>query len=116
MENLQLQLDDVIRQHDEDCKGGYDGVLLVNQLEKKYMNAPKDLVWQWFFPAKELTQVSSTKHNKRYHVHDTVLQKTLRSAVRRSKLPKRVTSHTFRHRFKGLTPFAICKSSFTGKL
>lgn len=99
MEDLQLQLDEVIRQHDADCNGGYDGVFLVNQLEKKYVNASKDLVWQWFFPAKELTHVSATKQNRRYHVHDTVLQKALRSAVRRSKIPKRVTSHTFRHSF-----------------
>jgi hypothetical protein len=30
-------------------------------LEKKFKNAGKELVWQWFFPAKELTYVAETK-------------------------------------------------------
>lgn len=96
---LRAQLDQVIKQHDKDYREGFDGVFLYDQLEKKYPNAAKELVWQWFFPAKELTFVPESKQIRRYHVHETALQKALRKAVKKAKIPKRITSHTFRHSF-----------------
>ena len=99
MGELQAQLDRVIAQHDQDCQAGFDGVFLYGQLEKKYKNAARELVWQWFFPAKELTPVPKNKERRRYHVHETSLQKALGKAVKKAKIPKRVTSHTFRHSF-----------------
>ena len=68
-------------------------------LEKKYKNAPKELVWQWFFPAKTLTLVRETKEYRRYHLHETHVQKAIRRAVRKAKIPKRASAHTFRHSF-----------------
>ncbi|MFH0783918.1 MAG: integron integrase, partial [Pseudomonadota bacterium] len=97
--DLNRQLHAVIELHEKDCRCGYHGVFLVNQLEKKYINAARELVWQWFFPASDLTHVPESNENRRYHIHETVLQKALRSAVKRSKIPKRITSHTFRHSF-----------------
>lgn len=99
MGELKAQLDLVIEQHEKDCQAGFDGVFLYGQLEKKYKNAARELVWQWFFPAKELTLVPKNKKRRRYHVHETSLQKALRKAVKKAKIPKRVTSHTFRHSF-----------------
>ena len=96
---LEEQLDFVADVHDADLRAGFDGVFLPDRLEKKYKNAPKEFIWQWFFPAKELTHVSKNGENRRYHVHETSLQKALRNAVRKAKIPKRVTSHTFRHSF-----------------
>jgi len=51
------------------------------------------------FPAKTLTFVPDTGENRRYHQHETHLQKSLRMARRKAKIQKRVTSHIFRHRF-----------------
>ncbi len=36
---------------------------------------------------------------RRYHMHETVLQKALRNAVNKARVPKRITCHTFRHSF-----------------
>jgi site-specific recombinase XerD len=36
---------------------------------------------------------------RRYHLHEKNLNEALRAAVRKAKLTKRVTSHTFRHSF-----------------
>jgi len=36
---------------------------------------------------------------RRYHLHETHVQEVLYEAVRRARLTKRVTSHTFRHSF-----------------
>ncbi len=99
MNALKAQLNRVIEQHERDCRAGYDGVFLPGRLEKKYRNASRELIRQWFFPAKGLTVVPETKERRRYHIHDSALQKALRAAVQKAKIPKRVTSHTFRHSF-----------------
>jgi len=96
---LKTQLGTVSELHDKDLASGYSGVFLVDSLEKKYPAAPKDFIWQWFFPQKELTVVPSTKERRRYHLHESQVQDALKKAVRRTKLTKRVTSHTFRHSF-----------------
>jgi len=43
-------------------------------LEKKYKNCAKELIWQWYFPAKQLTTVPDTKELKRHHIHETRIQ------------------------------------------
>jgi len=96
---LKEQLTFVGSVHDADLKVGYDGVFLPDRLEKKYKNAPREFIWQWFFPAKELTHILKNGENRRYHIHETSLQKALRRAVKKAKIPKRITSHTFRHSF-----------------
>ena len=52
-----------------------------------------------FFPAPTFTFVPDAGKHRRYHLHESVLQRTLRVAVRKAKIPKRVTAHTFRHSF-----------------
>ena len=99
MPQLTSQLEVVKNIHDEDLATGYTGVFLDDRLEKKYPSAAKDFIWQWFFPQKTLTQVSAAKELRRYHLHETHVQGALYEAVRRAKLTRRVTSHTFRHSF-----------------
>ena len=67
---LKAHLQLVIGLHQDDLKAGYSGVFLPSLLEKKYKNASKELVWQWYFPAKTLTIVPETKELKRYHLHE----------------------------------------------
>ncbi|MDY6825042.1 MAG: tyrosine-type recombinase/integrase [Thermodesulfobacteriota bacterium] len=62
-------------------------------------NTPKELTWQWFFPAKELTFVADANEYRRYHLHETHVQKAIRRAVQKSRIPKGATAHTFRHSF-----------------
>jgi integrase len=66
-------------------------------LDKKYKNAEKELVWQFFFPAKILTLIPDTQEYRRYHLHETHVRKAIRRAVKKNKIPKRATAHTFRH-------------------
>jgi integron integrase len=96
---LQAQLERVRKLHDQDSAAGYAGVFLDGLLEKKYPAAPRELVWQWFFPAKTLTLVPVQGEYRRYHLHESHVQKAIRAAVRRAKLMKRVSAHTFRHSF-----------------
>jgi integron integrase len=96
---LKTHLESVIALHEQDLRAGYAGAFLMGSLEKKYKNAPKELVWQWFFPAKTLTLVPETKQYRRYHIHETHVQKAIRRAVNKSKIRKRATAHTFRHSY-----------------
>jgi site-specific recombinase XerD len=96
---LQAQLECVKDLHRRDLARDYDGVFLVNALERKYKKAAKDFIWQWFFPAKQLTYVESTREHRRYHLHETHVQRAIKRAVRKAAVPKRATAHTFRHSF-----------------
>lgn len=96
---LKAQIVVVGELHDRDLAVGYDGVFMDDEVEKKYPNAPKEFINQWFFPQTALTSVVETSQRRRYHLHETQLQEALYYAVRRAKIPKRVTAHTFRHSF-----------------
>jgi integron integrase len=93
------QLETVRKLHDADLKAGYSGAFLEDLLEKKYPKAAKDFIWQWFFPQQSLTSVPAKKELRRYHLHESHVQEALYEAVRRARLTKRVTAHTFRHSF-----------------
>ncbi len=99
-------LDDLLRQmrrvkelHEKDLKAGYDGVFLDDAVERKYPKAPKELLHQWFLPQKDLTLIAESGQRRRWHVHESKLQKALYLAVRKAGITKRVTAHTFRHSY-----------------
>jgi len=96
---LKSQIEFVKRLHEEDLAAGYAGVFLDDAVEKKYPSAPRELIHQWFFPQRSLTTVAETGELRRYHIHESLLQESLYVAVRRAKIPKRVTAHTFRHSY-----------------
>ena len=85
--------------HEKDLKNKYAGVFLVNALEEKYKNAAKEFSWQWFLPAKQLTKEEKTGEYRRYHLHKTHVQKAIKRAVNKTRIPKRATAHTFRHSY-----------------
>ena len=97
--DLKKHLDLVISLHENDLASGYAGAFMFDQLEKKYKNAAKKLIWQWFFPAKTLTLLPDTQEYRRYHLHDTHVQKAIKRAVKKAKILKRASAHTFRHSF-----------------
>jgi site-specific recombinase XerD len=65
-QELLVQVERVKAVHDEDLNAGYAGVLLEDQLDKKYPNAAKDLIWQWFFPQQNLTFIPESKELRRF--------------------------------------------------
>ncbi|MEW6410419.1 MAG: tyrosine-type recombinase/integrase [Nitrospirota bacterium] len=76
-----------------------EGAFVDGLLEKKYKDCGKELIWQWFFPAKSLTFVPNEKGYRRYHLYETHVQRAIKDAVRKADIMKRVSSHTFRHSF-----------------
>ena len=96
---LRRRLEVLKKLHQKDMEYHYAGVFLIHALEKKYRNAAKEFPWQWFFPAKNLTFLSDEGEYRRYHLHETHVQKAIKAAVRKAQISKRATSHTFRHSF-----------------
>ncbi len=97
--DLRTHLESLKALHQWDLERGYAGVFLVNALEQKYRNAAKEFIWQWFFPAKHLTLETKTGEYRRYHLHETNVQKAIKQAVNAAQICKRASAHTFRHSF-----------------
>lgn len=85
--------------HEVDLNANFSGTFLPDQLGRKYKNAAKEFIWQWFFPAQSLTKLKDKEEFRRYHLHESVVQKSIKIAVNDSKITKRATAHTFRHTF-----------------
>jgi integron integrase len=96
---LKLQIEYVGEIHQQDILNGYTGTFLPNAIEKKYRNAAREYPWQWLFPAIMLTPIPNTSEIRRYHLHETHVQKAIKLAVNNSRLTKRASAHTFRHSF-----------------
>jgi site-specific recombinase XerD len=96
---IMRQFEQVRELHQADLKQGYDGVFLPASFEKKAKSAARELVWQWCFPAQRLTLVAATREVRRYHVHETDIQRAIKAAARKAGIPKRVSPHTLRHTF-----------------
>jgi integron integrase len=97
--DLKAHLERVKNLHNRDMASGFGGVFMFDAIEKKYKNCAKEFIWQWFFPAKTLTLVPETNEYRRYHLHETHVQKAIKGAVNRAKLCKRATAHAFRHSY-----------------
>lgn len=97
--DLHAQLERVAQRHEADLAAGYAGSFLPTALGEKYPRVARELPWQWLFPAMKLTLVPDTQEYRRYHLHETLVQKAIKDAVRRSRIPKRASAHTFRHSF-----------------
>lgn len=96
---LNIHFQAVFALHENDLAMGYNGAFLENALDRKYKNAAKALGWQWAFPARTLTFVAEENGYRRYHLHETHIQGAIQKAVKKARIVKRVTSHTFRHSF-----------------
>jgi len=96
---LKRHLDVVLRQHTADLADGNGSVFLPGALAQKSPRAAWDPAWQWVFPATRLYTDSETGARRRHHLHETVVQRHMRDAVRMSGLLKRATCHTLRHSF-----------------
>jgi integron integrase len=85
--------------HEKDLAAGWGSVLLPEALARKYPNAAKEWRWQWVFPQQNRWKNVTTGEQGRHHIHETILQRAVKEAVRRAGLTKHVGCHSFRHSF-----------------
>lgn len=83
----------------EDLAAGHGWVALPGAFDRKCPGAAREWKWQWVFPANRAYTDRNTGRRHRHHLHETVIQRAVKRAVELSGIPKRASSHTFRHSF-----------------
>lgn len=96
---LRRHLDHVRAQHAQDLAAGAGWVELPAALGRKYPRAGREWGWQWVFPGARVHVDAETGERRRYHLHETVVQRAFRQAVRLSGVDKAAHCHTLRHSF-----------------
>ena len=97
--SLQEHLRHVQTIHQQDLADGYGRVELPHALARKYPNANRRWCWQFVFPQERRWRNRQTGEQGRHHMDESLVQKSVSSAVRAASLTKRVTCHSFRHSF-----------------
>jgi integron integrase len=97
--------------HQSDLAEGFGHVYLPFALQKKYPSADREWVWQYVFPARNLSvdprSIPSPSGRgaggegivRRHHLSESSVQKAVRRAARLAGVDKPVGCHTFRHSF-----------------
>jgi len=96
---LKIQIKRVKLTHHQDLLEGFGAVKLPNALSKKYPSAGKSIGWQYLFPASKRSKDPRSDKIYRHHIHESVLQKAVAKAVKKTKFEKPASCHTFRHSF-----------------
>jgi integron integrase len=97
--SLERHLQKVKTQHEEDLEGGFGSVYLPNAIERKWPGALSEWAWQYVFPSSRLSVDPRTGKKQRHHVNESVLQSSMKMAVRAAGISKPATCHTLRHSF-----------------
>ncbi len=88
-----------VRIHRRDLADGWGRVSLPTALDRKYPNASAEWPCQWVFPQQKRWRNRKTGEEGRHHLHETILQRAVGEAARRSGVAKRVGCHVLRHSF-----------------
>lgn len=87
------------RIHAIDLSEGYGEANLPHALARKYPNAARSPGWQYIFPARQRSADPRTRIIRRWHVHESAIQKAVKQAARLAGLSEQVKTHTMRHCF-----------------
>ena len=85
--------------HEQDVAAGAGECILPYALAEKYPSAGREWRWQFVFPATRQYVEPATGKLRRHHLHESVLQRAVRTAANRAGITKRASCHTFRHSF-----------------
>ena len=96
---LLRHLAEVRVQHERDVGRGGGWVELPGALDGKYPNAGREWGWQWVFPATRTYDHAATTQRRRHHLHETVVQRVFKEALRAAGVAKHASCHTLRHSF-----------------
>ncbi len=95
---LRKHLRGVRRLHERDARDG-TRVTLPDAYAVKSPGAGLDWPWFYVFPSRSVCIDEDSGERRRHHVHESVPQRAVKEAVRRSGISKRATCHTLRHSF-----------------
>ncbi len=96
---LKVQIKRVKLLHQQDLLDGFGSVYLPDALSRKYPSAERSIGWQYLFPSSKLSKDPRSNKIQRHHVHESVLQKSVKNAIKKVKFQQPASCHTFRHSF-----------------
>ena len=102
-ENLMLPLRDQLvkakRIHDADLAAGFGEVFMPDALAVKYPKAARQWGWQYVFPGAKRSIDPRSGIERRHHLGEQSIQKSVKIAAQRAGIAKLVTPHVLRHSF-----------------
>jgi len=107
IEPLQVHIKNVKKINEKDLDQGFGSVYMPHALERKYPTASKEFGWQFVFPASQISADPRTGIERRHHLHETVIQKAIKQAIRKSGIIKHGSCHSLRHSFATHLPCEI---------
>lgn len=99
VEPLRREVERAATLHSGDLAAGFGAVWLPHALARKYPNAPRELGWQYVFPAPRRSRDPRDGIERRHHFDDALLSRALKRACRDAAVAKPVSAHTLRHSF-----------------
>ena len=84
-------------EHDRQAQRG--GVEVPHALEAKYPGVGQRWAWFWVFPSPTLSIDPRSGEERRHHLYEERLQRSLKKAVAQAGIHKPVSVHTLRHSF-----------------
>jgi len=96
---LRKRIERAFELHAQDLANGHGEVELPDALARKYPRAGFEPRWQYVFPSDRLSVCKRTGRVGRHHLYETTVQRRVKEAAARARIPKKVTTHTFRHSF-----------------
>lgn len=99
IEPLKQQIERVRTIHADDLAQGLGEANLPYALKRKYPNAGLEFAWQFLFPSGSISRDPRSNFVGRHHLDESILQKAIKSAIRRAGIDKHAGCHTLRHSF-----------------
>ena len=85
--------------HERDLAAGHGSVALPGALDRKYRDAPYAWAWQYVFAASRVHRDPASGLWQRHHIHESAVQRAVKTAVLSAGVTKAASCHTFRHSF-----------------
>ncbi|MEK6747640.1 MAG: integron integrase [Pseudomonadota bacterium] len=99
IEPLRAHLHVVKALHEQHLATGGGDVYLPHALERKYPHANREWLWQYVFPARDVSVDPRSGAVRRHHIDEKAVQRAMQHAARASGVGKHATPHTLRHSF-----------------
>ncbi len=96
---LELHCHELRMRWEQERREAMPGVSLPEALERKYPALALEWSWYWIFPARSPCMNPSTGKRVLWHLHHSVVQKRIHTAVRHAGIAKLASAHTLRHSF-----------------
>jgi integrase len=99
VDDLRLQLHKSKELHAFDHQAGFGAVYLPFAQERKYPSANQEWAWQYVFPANSRSIDLRAGIERRHHLSEQLFQRAVKQAMKKTKIAKQASTHTFRHSF-----------------